>query len=337
MLFRSDFLKRGVIPDHIERRQQTLSRVAGQVWNLMAKEEQQIWFDRAAQVLNEHRRKNPNYKFTPAPRNSRRGKSKLCDDSPGVSEAEVQRLREEYAQVLGPAPPSNRKRRVKKARSVEAAERVHPAPFPTSSFPAIPSLATPDYVRDIGQSPPLISFYPMESFPKPTIPRRPSTSLGFNECAKEGSVPPSDFNLFQAEFGRTASEWNVASSKRGTSPLTQYVRTTVSPFCRYGDNFRLFISFFSTDFIITDSVRKHPSRTSSFSACTALIPSPGKHRRRVSRPLFGQRWDFPNSALREFDVPRVWRLHELLPKPRHGRPQLLGFSTWSIFYFQFSA
>lgn len=244
MLFRSDFLKRGVIPDHIERRQQTLSRVAGQVWNLMAKEEQQIWFDRAAQVLNEHRQKNPNYKFTPAPRNSRRGKSKLCDDSPGVSEAEVQRLREEYAQVLGPAPPSNRKRRVKKARSVEAAERVHPAPFPTSSFPAIPSLATPGYIRDIGQSPPLMSFYPMESFPKPTIPRRPSTSLGFSECAKEEPVPPPDFNLFQTEFGRTAGEWNVASSERGTSPHTQYVRTPVSPFYRHNGNFHLFVFFF---------------------------------------------------------------------------------------------
>ncbi|KIM46244.1 hypothetical protein M413DRAFT_24002 [Hebeloma cylindrosporum] len=227
MLFRSDFLKRGVIPDHIERRQQTLSRVAGQVWNLMPKEEQQTWFDRAAQVLNEHRQKNPDYKFTPAPRNSRRGKSKLCDDSPGVSEAEVQRLREEYAQVLGPAPPSNRKRRVKKARSVEAAERVHPSPFPTSSFPAIPSLAAPGYLRDIGQSPPLISFYPMESFPKATIPRRPSTSLGFTECAKEEPMPLPDFNLFQTEFGRTASEWNVAPSEGRTSPHAQYVPTSV--------------------------------------------------------------------------------------------------------------
>jgi len=260
MLFRSDFLKRGVIPDHIERRQQTLSRVAGQVWNLMAKEEQQIWFDRAAQVLDEHRLKNPNYKFSPAPRNSRRGKSKLCDDSPGVSEAEVQRLREEYAQVLGPAPPSNRKRRVKKARSVEAAERVHPSPFPTSSFPAIPSLATPRYVRDIGQSPPVMTFYPMEDFPKPTIPRRPSTSLGFNESAKVDPIPPPDFNLFQTGFGRTAGEWNVIPSGGGTSPHTRYARTPVSPLYLYSDTLRSFthLLFFSVGFfIVNDSIRKH--------------------------------------------------------------------------------
>ncbi|KIK65327.1 hypothetical protein GYMLUDRAFT_115791, partial [Collybiopsis luxurians FD-317 M1] len=63
MLFRSDFLKQNVIPAYVEKRQQTLSRVAGEVWNLMPPEEKQKWHDRAAEVSKQHNERYPNYRF----------------------------------------------------------------------------------------------------------------------------------------------------------------------------------------------------------------------------------------------------------------------------------
>ncbi|KAJ3764134.1 high mobility group box domain-containing protein, partial [Lentinula raphanica] len=63
MLFRSDFLKRDVIPSFVEKRQQTLSRVAGEVWNLMPADEKKGWYDKAADALRSHTEKYPNYKY----------------------------------------------------------------------------------------------------------------------------------------------------------------------------------------------------------------------------------------------------------------------------------
>ncbi|KAJ3811950.1 hypothetical protein EV368DRAFT_13657, partial [Lentinula lateritia] len=63
MLFRSDFSKRDVIPPSVEKRQQTLSQVAGEVWNLMPVEEKQKWHAKSAEALKLHNEKYPNYKF----------------------------------------------------------------------------------------------------------------------------------------------------------------------------------------------------------------------------------------------------------------------------------
>ncbi|KAF9075899.1 high mobility group box domain-containing protein, partial [Rhodocollybia butyracea] len=63
ILFRSDFLKRDVIPASVEKHQQTLSRVAGEVWNLMPPEEKKTWYDKAAEAVKSHALKYPNYKF----------------------------------------------------------------------------------------------------------------------------------------------------------------------------------------------------------------------------------------------------------------------------------
>ncbi|KAJ4466536.1 high mobility group box domain-containing protein, partial [Lentinula aciculospora] len=63
MLFRSDFLKRDVIPPSVEKRQQTLSRIAGEVWNLMPAQEKKEWHEKSAEALRLHNEKYPNYKF----------------------------------------------------------------------------------------------------------------------------------------------------------------------------------------------------------------------------------------------------------------------------------
>ncbi|KAJ3762996.1 high mobility group box domain-containing protein, partial [Lentinula raphanica] len=65
MLFRSNMLKTKAIPATAERRQQQLSKVAGECWNLMSPEEKQVWHDEAARRMREHQLKYPNYKFAP--------------------------------------------------------------------------------------------------------------------------------------------------------------------------------------------------------------------------------------------------------------------------------
>ena len=57
MLYRSDFLKRQTVPPEVEKRQQNLSRIAGQCWNQLPESEKAIWFSKAAVVRAEHRAK----------------------------------------------------------------------------------------------------------------------------------------------------------------------------------------------------------------------------------------------------------------------------------------
>ncbi|KAF5393963.1 hypothetical protein D9757_000080 [Collybiopsis confluens] len=112
MLFRSDFLKRDVIPASVEKRQQTLSRVAGEVWNLMSAEEKKIWHDKAAEALKQHNEKFPNYKFSPARRGSARKNKSKGTVKDGISNRDrIRELRETYLDVQGPARSSSRRRK----------------------------------------------------------------------------------------------------------------------------------------------------------------------------------------------------------------------------------
>jgi len=106
ILFRSDFLKRGVIPNDVERRQQNLSRIAGQVWNLLEPTEKAKWHAQAVYLLEEHRRKNPETKVTRV----RTSGSRLSNKQPcknNMTEDEIRKIREMYT---GSTP--SRKRRV---------------------------------------------------------------------------------------------------------------------------------------------------------------------------------------------------------------------------------
>ncbi|KAF8812385.1 hypothetical protein BYT27DRAFT_7182819 [Phlegmacium glaucopus] len=63
MLLRSDFLKGGIIPSNVGRRQQDLSRIVGEVWNMLGPAEGAKWHERAAIALSEHQQKNPGFKL----------------------------------------------------------------------------------------------------------------------------------------------------------------------------------------------------------------------------------------------------------------------------------
>ncbi|KAG6890265.1 hypothetical protein C0992_002531 [Termitomyces sp. T32_za158] len=191
MLYRSDFLKRGVIPSDVEHRQQNISRIAGQCWNLLPPEEKAQWQERAAQALLEHQKRNPDYKFTPAPRGSRRAKVKGRSDSDeDVDDGgdRIRQIREKYARIAGPTVAPTRRRRPKgqnRSRDQDATP-VHISPFfkttQISLPPSIPpspcsSVSSPEF--DTIRETPLPSFFPHQTIPHIIPPRRPSTSLGF--------------------------------------------------------------------------------------------------------------------------------------------------------------
>ncbi|KAG6860990.1 hypothetical protein C0995_005010 [Termitomyces sp. Mi166 len=195
MLYRSDFLKRGIIPAHVERRQQNLSRIAGQCWNLLPLEEKAQWQQRAAQALLEHQKRNPDYKFTPAPRGSRRTKVKGSPDSDeDVVDVEdrIRQIREQYARIAGPTMPPARRRRPRgqNRRDLDAILVCTSPPLEITQAPLPPSIPTSpcssisspeiDTIREA----PLPPFFPHHTIPQIIPPRRPSTSLGFAaECS----------------------------------------------------------------------------------------------------------------------------------------------------------
>ena len=79
MLYRSDFLKRRAIPEEIERRQQNLSRIAGQCWRMLSAEEKAVWNNKAAEVAAAHHAKYPDYKFRPVRKGAKKQTGKKID------------------------------------------------------------------------------------------------------------------------------------------------------------------------------------------------------------------------------------------------------------------
>jgi hypothetical protein len=220
MLFRSDFLKKGIIPSHVERRQQNLSRIAGQCWNLLPVEEKEQWQEKAAKVLIEHQKQNPDYKFTPAPRGSRRPKSKGRGDADAEAhdgEDRIRQIREEYTQIAGPtATPARRRRARNQNRAAQKDKELFSddspcqaaqTPLPLST-PPTPSLPSPGHATSEG--PALPPFFPQYSVPHVATPRRPSTSLGFSATFQSDNAPSrAGFNL--------ARPLSAASSETGLS------------------------------------------------------------------------------------------------------------------------
>ncbi|KAG7097023.1 hypothetical protein E1B28_004416 [Marasmius oreades] len=170
MLYRSDLLKKKQIPPNVERRQQALSSLAGQCWNMLAPEEKQKWQTKAAETYRLHQLKYPDYKFSPSPKGSgRKGKGKNT-----VSESAVRALREKYVHMPGPTVPPARRRRGKKAKK-DALKDEQPSDVETPSEASItPSLS------------PVIA--PLPPWPAPVYPfPHPGSNSG------EGATLPPDF------------------------------------------------------------------------------------------------------------------------------------------------
>ncbi|KZV90907.1 hypothetical protein EXIGLDRAFT_598613, partial [Exidia glandulosa HHB12029] len=65
ILFRCDFVKRGVVPASVERDHRNISRIAGRTWRLMTPEQKRPWELLAAREKADHARMYPDYKYKP--------------------------------------------------------------------------------------------------------------------------------------------------------------------------------------------------------------------------------------------------------------------------------
>ncbi|EJD54333.1 hypothetical protein AURDEDRAFT_37295, partial [Auricularia subglabra TFB-10046 SS5] len=68
ILFRCDFVKRGVVPASVERDHRNISRIAGRAWRLMTPDQKRPWELRAAIEKEEHAKAHPGYKYKPTSR-----------------------------------------------------------------------------------------------------------------------------------------------------------------------------------------------------------------------------------------------------------------------------
>ncbi|KAJ6614303.1 hypothetical protein B0H10DRAFT_164510 [Mycena sp. CBHHK59/15] len=235
ILYRSDFLKRGIIPPHVERRQQNLSRVAGQCWNLLSDEEKQVWQVKAAERSQLHQQEHPDYHFKPSPRGKGKAKTRAGEEK---GEDMIRSLREKYTHVTGPAVCAPRQRKARtQAKTADGNHQVSSQATPTDaplaaplayaapdlssyqwgmppSHASSPSLPSPEPASN---GPALPPFFPQQTFPH-FAPRRPSTSLGFVRRLEE------DASCFQPGYGpdRPAS----AASDTGLSTLVRDLNIT---------------------------------------------------------------------------------------------------------------
>lgn len=74
MLYRSHMLKSRGNADP-EKRQQNLSRIAGQLWRAMSKDDRAVWHKKAAEVQAAHYAKYPGYKFKPNRKSAKSAKT----------------------------------------------------------------------------------------------------------------------------------------------------------------------------------------------------------------------------------------------------------------------
>lgn len=125
MLFRSMVINKEI--PKIENRQQNVSRIAGEIWNVLDDDIKKAWHDKAVEYQIEHKMKHPDYKFAP----SRKApvKPKEEEEHEGMTTEEyIRHLREKYTGVMGPAVAPARKRKPKARKAKYDDEDFHPAP-----------------------------------------------------------------------------------------------------------------------------------------------------------------------------------------------------------------
>ncbi|KAI9001395.1 hypothetical protein BD414DRAFT_533142 [Trametes punicea] len=154
MLYRSHLLKTRQIPPGIEHRQQNISRVAGECWNMLPEEEKRKWHDKAKEVLTAHMAKHPDYKFSPERKTSRRKTPQELEVPATDGKEYIRFLREKYLGLKGPAVSPPRPRKPKFRRGVEADG--HPSMSLPPSLESSPA-SSPTPARIISAPPSLSS------------------------------------------------------------------------------------------------------------------------------------------------------------------------------------
>ncbi|KAJ7228724.1 hypothetical protein GGX14DRAFT_614642 [Mycena pura] len=195
ILFRSDLLKNPNIIKQAPRHQQTLSRVAGECWNLLPAEGKRYWKDQAEERLAIHQREYPDYHFKPSPRVKGKVKSRSAPDN--IDEL-VRSLRETCFGIRGPSICLSRQRKPKlQAEDVKPALGTSHSTFPSAS----PSVSSSGETQD----PAAFSW----AFSDPT-PMQPKTED--REVSQSVPTAPLSFSPYDTQGPGEFNNWNISSS-----------------------------------------------------------------------------------------------------------------------------
>uniref|UniRef100_D8PRL5 HMG box domain-containing protein n=1 Tax=Schizophyllum commune (strain H4-8 / FGSC 9210) TaxID=578458 RepID=D8PRL5_SCHCM len=239
MLFRSDYLRK---TQHSEKRQQHLSRLAGEEWHKLEEEERTKWMELAASVAQKHSEEHPTYRFTPAPRAggvpvpgegadpvaiaatssgsgsakatkpSSRRRARDGDDDEYVESSRKRRRRHSpksptEASSSGGDSPQIISPTLEGARSSSALPPLRPTLPPPPPLDIDPPNPTPEVPRMLGPTIPY--HHPVQ--PANTLRRRPSTATGI----RPGDEKPKADDVFaQPVLDRPLSATDYDSLKR---------------------------------------------------------------------------------------------------------------------------
>ncbi|THH29139.1 hypothetical protein EUX98_g5044 [Antrodiella citrinella] len=201
MLFRAEKVN-AELPRDLPNRQQVVSVVAGQCWNMLDEAGKAEWHARAREMLKKHMERYPDYKFAPS-RKSTRKKAEEVEVKDG--EEYIRHLREKYMNMVGPSVASTRARKPR-SRKGRAAPDVQP-PLPSSSrLPSMNPTTGP------------LSSYPMDSSfgAFGHYPPHLYQSYGQNQMPMQSSAPYMGSHQ-EIDFAALSASYMQGSS-RNTTP-----------------------------------------------------------------------------------------------------------------------
>lgn len=147
IIFRTEFVSKGVVPPSLEAHSQNLSRIAGGVWKGMSPAERLVWFDRAEEEKARHAEKYPGYQYHPtnayALKNKRkvqkgRGEEELKATDAWCTEVAGLLAKGAEGEDLKRAVVELDKTKVASASDDFVAEMEMPAQHPSGAFKKVP-------------------------------------------------------------------------------------------------------------------------------------------------------------------------------------------------------
>lgn len=152
LIYRSHFLRKQLIPRHVETKQQNLSRIIGECWRRLPAEKKEEWHAQARAVEAAHAMKHPNYVYRPVRRENvpkRRQKESEEDNRRHCEELRKAFLPETMEQppTETTVPPRKRKSRAKK--KVEPRSVVSTGSLALGGQPSTGQLAEPAFAEPL--------------------------------------------------------------------------------------------------------------------------------------------------------------------------------------------
>ncbi|GJJ07061.1 hypothetical protein Clacol_001260 [Clathrus columnatus] len=190
LLYRSDFLKGGKIPQEEETRQQNLSRIVGECWKRLNPKEREHWHALAKQAEEEHAQRYPNYVYKPVRRESvlRRRQKKSKEEE----QQRCEELRKTYIPETVDQPPVKIDPPARKRKS-RAKKKPEPVVTSTDSLHSDAQLSADVFSGNAFMepliAPPNLSEQSLEAFHENTVPESSPPEVNFSNLGHYDPYP----------------------------------------------------------------------------------------------------------------------------------------------------